>query len=53
MIKEALLKKNKKYISEKNILASKKIIENDLVSNFKMYYDEGLVHINSEVLSKD
>ena len=53
MIKEALLKKNKKYISEKNILASKKIIENDLVSNFKMYYDEGLVHINSEVLSED
>ncbi len=53
MIKDALLKKNKRYISEKNILASKKVIENDLISNFKMYYDEGLIHINSEVLSED
>ena len=53
MIKDVLLKKNKKYISEKNILASKKIIENDLVSSFKMYYDEGLIHVNSEVLSED
>lgn len=53
MIKEALLKKNKRYISDKNILASKKIIGNDLISNFKMYHDEGLIHINSEILSED
>lgn len=53
MIKELLLKKNKKFISEKCILASKRIIENDLVSKFKMSYDEGLVHINSGVLSED
>ena len=53
MIKEALLKKNKRYISDKSTLASKKIIQNDLISNFKMYYDEGLIHINSEVLSED
>ncbi|MDV4151637.1 DEAD/DEAH box helicase [Clostridium sp. AL.422] len=53
MIKEVLLKKNKKFISEKCILASKKILESDLVSNFKMSYDEGLVHINSGVLSED
>ncbi|MBE6053150.1 MAG: ATP-dependent helicase [Clostridium sartagoforme] len=53
MIEEMLLKKNKKNLSDKFMVASKRILENDLVSDFKISYDEGLVHINSKVLSED
>lgn len=53
MIKEVILKKNKKFISEKCTLASKGILDNDLVSDFKISDDDGLVYINSRILSED
>ena len=53
MVRELLLKKNTKFISEKARISSKKILDSDLISSFKVNYSEGIVTINSAVLSDD
>lgn len=53
MIKEILLDKFNKDVSGKDKKIGKKILEDDLISDFNISSDEGLVYINSKVLSED
>lgn len=53
MIKEILLDKFNKDVSGKDKNIGKKILEEDLISDFNISSDEGLVYINSKVLSED
>lgn len=53
MIKELLLDKFNKNVSGKDKTVGKRILEEDLISDFNLSSDEGLVYINSKVLSED
>ena len=53
MIKQVLLEKFNKDTSGKNDLGGKRILENDLISNFNVKYDDDLVYIDSKIISEN
>lgn len=53
MIKQVLLEKFNKDTCGKNDLGGKRILENDLISNFDIKHDEELIYINSKIISEN
>ncbi|MEO2565218.1 SWIM zinc finger family protein, partial [Clostridium tertium] len=52
-IKQVLLEKFNKDTSGKNDLGGKRILENDLISNFNVKCDDDLVYIDSKIISEN
>ena len=53
MIKNILIEKFKKSTSGKNEKAGKAVLDNDLISDFKVSYNEDIINIASNVLSEN